>query len=97
MSFAKLEQVLELAVQLEPNEQALLVAKLLAHQSGRVTRALLLEEHQQLLAQGAFNNHVESLYGKYAQTDSGLSFEDIEAAIHENSWEDELDEFYKPD
>jgi hypothetical protein len=94
MSLVQLEHVLELAEQLEPTEQMLLVAKLLERRTGSVTREMLLAEFERRKQSGAFA-HEESFYGEYAaEPSSSLSFEDIQAAIHEYSWEDELDEFY---
>jgi tRNA nucleotidyltransferase/poly(A) polymerase len=97
MSAKVYQEVLSLIKQLSEEERKKLSREFLLqdiqNKGERVTREMLLEEHQQLLAARAFD-HLEDVRDKYAQTDSGLSFEDIEAAIHEHSWEDELDEFY---
>ena len=92
------EQVYELAEQLKEEEQAALAEKLLAKRprkfTGRVTREILLAEHERLKAAGAFEN-VESLYGKYANPAIDLGPEELDAILYEaaTEWEKELDEF----
>lgn len=102
MSDVTFEQVLELAKQLPSDERAELVDQLQdtlpRKLAGRVTREMLLEEHARLKAAGAFN-HVESLYGKYANPKVDVSFEEMQAYLHEvgTEWEKEMDEFFGDD
>jgi hypothetical protein len=97
MSDIIFEQVLELAKQLPSDERAEWVEQLqdtLPRKfSGQVTREMLLEEHARLKAAGAFD-HVESLYGKYANPKVDISFEELQAYLHEvgTEWEKERDE-----
>ncbi|MHB8628631.1 MAG: hypothetical protein ACYDBJ_16515 [Aggregatilineales bacterium] len=63
------------------------------------TREELIEELNVLRAAGAFE-HVESLYGKYANPNAPeLSEEAFHAQMHAiaTEWEKELDEFYSND
>lgn len=100
MTDVTLEQVIRLAQQLDPLERAKLVESLQktlpTPLNMGITREEVLAEHARRLAAGAFNN-VDSLYGRYARPGLDLSFDDIEAAIHEHSWEDELDQFSADD
>ena len=100
MSDVTLEQVVQMIAQLSDEDRAKLVESLRATETilpeGHVSREMVLGEYARRLAAGAFNN-VESLYGRYAKSDLDLSLENIEAAIHDNSWEDELGEFFGKD
>jgi hypothetical protein len=98
VSTVTVEQVVRLAEQLSPSDRVLLIHRLQAitPDSERVTREMIVAEHARRVAAGAFKN-VESLYGHYARPGLDLSFEDIEAAIDEYSWEDELDELFDED
>jgi hypothetical protein len=96
----RFEDLLEAVKALDAPQKAVVLRVL--HQapapSSRVTREELIAEHEARRAAGAFE-HVESLFNKY---DNGrdITYEEIEAAIHEASteWEKELDEFHgKPD
>ncbi len=74
------EQVYELAEQLPLDEQLNLAEKLRAKIprkfTGKVTREMLLAEHARLKSVGAFE-HIESLYGKYANPDADVSSDDL--------------------
>ena len=64
---------------------------------GNPTREQLIEKLNNLRASGAFEN-VESLYGKYANTNiPAMSEEEFHAQLHDiaTEWEQELDEFDK--
>ncbi len=86
MSDVTLEKVLELAKQLSLEEQAMLIKRLNIDTTrrGSITLAEIEAEQARRVAAGEFDN-VESLYGKYARPGLDLSFEDIEAAIHEHN------------
>jgi hypothetical protein len=105
MSITVYEQIVDLTEQLTDEERIKLARYLQEGLRSRsvsvngqwMTREMLIADFAAKRAAGVFDKG-ESLYGKYARPDLDLNFEDIEAAIHEHSWEDELDEFYgKPD
>jgi Mg/Co/Ni transporter MgtE len=94
-------KVIELVEILSSAERAALMRHLQEKTIGSAlgettTRESILAEFERRKAAGAFEG-VESLKGKYAKRDVDLSFEAIEEAIHEHSWEDELDEFFGND
>jgi hypothetical protein len=96
MSSVTYEQVLQLVGQLSPADQQRLAEHLQRDGLGggkTITREQILHEQAQRLAQG-YEPQLLGLVGLFPRPDLDLSFEDIEAAIHENSWEDELDEFF---
>lgn len=91
------EQVYQLAEQLPLDEQLNLAEKLRAKVprklTGKVTREMLLAEHERLKLVGAFEN-VESLYGKYANPDIDVNHEDLLATIREirDQWKEDFPE-----
>ncbi len=91
------EQVYQLAEQLSLDEQLDLAEKLRAKVprkfTGKVTREMLLAEHARLKSVGAFEN-VESLYGKYANTDVDIKHDDLLATIREirDQWKKDFPE-----
>ena len=92
------EEVLELAKQLKPEEQAALIETLRARTTGRVTREMLLAEFERRKAAGDTGN--DTLYfGKYANPKVNISTEELEATLHEaaTEWEKEIDEFFGDD
>ncbi len=97
-----LEQVVHLAEQLDAHDRAVLVqrlqATLLPEGSHRVTRDMLLAEHQHLRTAGAFQG-VESLRNKYAEPPLSVSEDDLRASIREFSteWEQDLDDLCDDD
>lgn len=99
MASAALEQAIKLVDQLSAAERTALIAyarsTLPTLESPPLTREMLLAGHQALLAAGAFEN-VESLRNKYARPDLDLSFEALQAILHEaaTEWEQEPDEFF---
>jgi hypothetical protein len=102
MAGVTFEEVLEMAEQLTAEERARLVkelqAKIPRKFTGRVTREMLLAEHERLKAAGAFEN-VESLYGKYFNPNVDISAEELDAYLHEigTEWEKEMDELIGDD
>jgi hypothetical protein len=98
MSDMVLEQILELAKQLTPEENQELIDHLqsrIPHQfSGMVTRETLLAEHERLKSVGAFDN-VESLYGKFGRPGVDISEEELNATIREirDQWKEDFEEF----
>ena len=100
MADVTLEQIVQMIAHLSPEDRNLLVHGLKSDMpiisETRISRETILAEHARRLAAGAFD-HVESMFGRYAKPGLDPSFEDIEAAIHEHSWEDELDEFSNDD
>jgi hypothetical protein len=88
-----LAQVLELAEQLTPIEQATLVERLLSRLSSSTTREMLLVEFERRKQAHLFD-HEESLYGKYANPAVNISSEELDATIRQfaNEWEQELDD-----
>jgi hypothetical protein len=96
MSRVTFEQALRIVEQLSYADQQRLVEYLQHHDARMeevVTREQILQHQAQRLAQG-YKPQLPGLVGLFPRPDLDLSFEDIESAIHENSWEDELDEFF---
>ena len=89
-------QVINLIEQLDENQQEALVQHL-QQITGRkqpgLTRELILREQEARLDAGYAEN-LPSLVGLFPHPGTDLSFEAIEKAIHEDSWESELDEFF---
>lgn len=99
MADITLEDVVKLVDQLNFDERTALMAHLRATipfiDEPPVTREKLLEEHERLRAEGAFDN-ATSLRNKYASPDFDLSFEELEAGIREfsNQWEEDIDDLF---
>jgi len=94
MSDVTFEQVLEMAEQLTPEEQARLVEQLQETLLDYgVTREQLWAELKALRAAGAFDN-VESLYSKFANPAADVSEEELSSYLHKigTEWEEEMDE-----
>lgn len=86
------EYVLQLAYQLTPEDRRRLVDALQSE------RERILAEFKRRREAG--ENATDSLYfGKYANPAVDLSYEELEATIHEaaNEWEDEIDEYASSD
>lgn len=98
MSGTTLEQVMRLADHLSPADRVALMRHLQTTtslpESQRITREMILAEHQRRVAAGAFT-HPQSLANRYATPGFDLSDEELQAGIREFSseWEQELDEF----
>lgn len=98
MTATLLHQVITLVEKLTLEERQMLFShfqNLSALSSTPTTRDGVMAEHQRRIAAGLFTN-AEDLYGKYANPEQNedLSFETLEAILHEHSWEEELDEFF---
>jgi hypothetical protein len=94
MSATILEQVLELVKQLTTEERLIVERKLLEEMEEiELTREMLLEEHEQLKAEGAFE-HVVSLGNAFANPQVSVSDEELNAYLRQigKEWESELDE-----
>ncbi len=103
MGTVTLEDVVHLAEQLTPDEQAALVKHLQARlQSAappyRLTREQVLAEFDRRKARGVFET-AEILRNKYANPAIDLTEEELLGVIHEaaTEWEKELDEFFGDD
>jgi hypothetical protein len=98
MGTMTVDELVHLAEQLTPSDRVTLIERLKAITPGSdvVTRETILAEHARRIASGAFQN-AESLLGRYGRPGFDLSFEDIEAAIHEHSWEDDFDQLFDAD
>jgi hypothetical protein len=98
MSDMVLEQIIEMAKQLTPEENQELIERLQSRVprqfSGMVSREVLLAEHERLKLAGAFDN-VESLRGKFARPDLDISEEELNATIREirDQWKEDFEEF----
>jgi len=99
MSDVTFEDVFAMAKQLEPAKRLLLAMRLEESvpttERADAQREALISELEQLRAAGAFD-HVESLYGKYANSNvPEMSAEDFHAELHAiaTEWEQELDQF----
>lgn len=97
MTTVTLEEVVHLAEQLRPDEQAALVVRLQLklRQSPPLTFESIMAEFERRKASGAFEN-AEILRNKYANPDFDVSAEQLLKDIHEaaTEWESEIDEFY---
>lgn len=98
MTKLSFEEIIAAARELPPAQKAALVQTLQAPEltspSDSPTREELIAELSALRAAGAFD-HVESLYGKYANSGMEVSAEELHTTIREaaTAWESELDEF----
>lgn len=102
MGAVTLEQIAQLAEQLDVDEREALIirlrATLPAERNQRITREMLLAELEMLRAEGAFEG-VESLRNKYADPPLNLSDAELSASIREFSqeWERDLDDILDDD
>lgn len=97
MATATLDDVIELAGELDPQDRAVLLLYLRrdgAAVQRAFTRTAILAEHQWRKAHGAFERS-ESMLGRFARPELALDYETIEAILHEagTAWEQELGEF----
>lgn len=97
MANVRLDEVIELADELSPQDRGVLLLHLKRDEEA-VKRAYspeaILAEQERVTASGA-PEHAGSLLGRFARPELQLEYEEIEAILHEagTEWEKEIDDF----